>query len=54
MKDIPKGISVKINLQTLLKAIVISPNANEYFYKPLINLIKNYNIDPSIVCRSAV
>ena len=54
MKDIPKGISVKINLQTLLKAIVISPNANEYFYKPLINLIKNYNIDPSIVRPSAI
>ena len=54
MKDIPKGISVKINLQTLLKAIVISPNANGYFYKPLINLIKNYNIDPVIVYRSAI
>ena len=54
MKDIPKGISVKINLQTLLKAILISPNANEYFYKPLIKLIKNYDIDPSIVRRSAI
>ena len=54
MKDIPKGISIKINLQTLLKRIVISPNANEYFYKPLINLIENYNIDPAIVRPSAI
>ena len=38
MKDIPKGISIKINLQTLLKKIVVSPNVNEYFHKPFINL----------------
>ena len=54
MKDIPKGISVKINLQTLLKAIVISPNANEYFHEPFRKLIKNHNIDPVIVRRSAI
>ena len=54
MQDIPKGISIKINLQTLLKAIVISPNANEYFYKPFTNLIENHNIDPAIVYHSAI
>ena len=54
MSDIPKGIPIKINLQILLKAIVISPNASEYFRKPFVNLIKNYNIDPAIVYRSAI
>ena len=54
MEDIPTGISIKINLQTLLKRIVISPNVNEYFYKPFINLIKNHNIDPAIVCHSEI
>ena len=55
MAKIPKGgIPIKINLQTLLKSIVISPNANEYFYKPFINLIENYNIDRAIVYSSAI
>ena len=54
MAKIPKGIPIKINLQTLLKAIVISPNVNEYFRKPFINLMKNYNIDPKIVYHSAI
>lgn len=54
MKDIPKGISIKINLQTLLKKIVISPNANEYFHKPFRKLIKSHNIDPTIVFPSDI
>ena len=54
MKDIPKGISIKINLQTLLKMIVISPNANEYFHEPFRKLIENHNIDPAIVYRSEI
>ena len=54
MKDIPKGIPIKINLQTLLKAIVISPNANEYFHEPFRKLIENHNIDPKIVYHSAI
>ena len=54
MRDIPKGISIKVNLQTLLKAIVISPNVNEYFQVPFRKLIKNYNIDPAIVHHSAI
>ena len=54
MKSIPKGIPIKVNLQTLLKAIVISPNANKYFQEPFRKLIKSYNIDPSIVQHSAI
>ena len=54
MQNIPKGISIKINLQTLLKSIVISPNVNEYFREPFTKLIKNHNIDPAIVYRSAI
>lgn len=55
MAKIPKrGIPIKINLQTLLKMIVISPRANEYFHKPFIKLIENHNIDPAIVYRSAI
>ncbi len=54
MNDIPEGISIPINLQTLLKAIVISPNVNEYFKVPFRKLIKNYNIDPAIVHDSVI
>ena len=54
MEDIPKGISIKINLQTLLKLIVVSPNVNEYFYQPFRDLMENYNIDPDIVYHSAI
>ena len=54
MKGIPKGISIKINLQTLLKSIVISPNVNKYFRKPFRKLIKNHNIDPAIVHDSDI
>ena len=54
MTAVPKGISIKINLQTLLKAIVVSPNVNEYFRKPFGELMKNYNINPKIVHYSAI
>lgn len=55
MAKIPKGgIPIKINLQTLFKTIVISPNANEYFHRPFIKLIETYNIDPAIVYHSAI
>ena len=53
-QNIPKGISIKINLQTLLKSIVISPNVNEYFREPFTKLIENHNINPDIVHRSAI
>lgn len=54
MKNIPKGIPIKINLQTLLKTIVISPNAKKYFREPFTKLIENYDINPSIVRRSDI
>ena len=54
MAAIPQGIPIKINLQTLLKAIVISPNANKYFHEPFRRLIENHNIDPAIVFPSAI
>ncbi len=54
MAAIPEGIPIKINLQALLKAIVISPNANEYFHTPFRKVIKNHNIDPAIVSPSAI
>ncbi len=55
MAKIPKrGIPIQINLQTLLKMIVISPNANRYFHEPFTKLIKNHNIDPARVYRSAI
>ena len=54
MAAIPEGIPIKINLQTLLKAIVVSPNVNEYFRNPFGELMKNYNINPKIVHYSAI
>ena len=54
MTAVPKGISININLQTLLKAIVVSPNVNEYFHEPFIKLIENHNIDPKIAYYSAI
>ena len=55
MKDIPKkGISLKNNLQTLLKTIVISPNAKGYFHDPFQDLIEYYGINPDIVSPSEI
>ena len=55
MKDIPKkGISLENNLQTLLKTIVISPNAKDYFYDPFQDFIEYYGINPDIVRPSEI
>lgn len=54
MRYIPIGISIKINLKTLIKAIVVSPNAKDYFYDPLRNLIGSYGINPDIVRPSEI
>jgi hypothetical protein len=55
MKDIPKkGISLENNLQTLLKTIVISPNAKDYFFDPFQDLIEYYGINPDIVRTSDI
>ena len=45
---------VGVNLGTLIKRIVMSPNANDYFYSPLIKLIKYYGLDRNIVHFSDV
>ena len=55
MKDIPKnGILLENNLQTLLKTIVISPNAKNYFYDPFRDIIEYYGINPNIVRTSEI
>lgn len=51
---IEKGISIEVNLQTLLKEIVVSPNFNRYFYQTFDKLLKYYNIDPSIISFSMI
>jgi hypothetical protein len=54
MEKMPEGIPIKVNIQTLLKRIVISPNANKYFHKPLIKLMKENDLDPGIVSLSKI
>lgn len=51
---IEKGISIEVNLQTLLKEIVVSPNFNRYFYQTFDKLLEFYNIDPSIISFSMI
>ena len=48
------GIPIKVNLHTLLKKIVISPTANDYFNIPFEDLIRRYNINPNIISRSQI
>ena len=54
MKDIPEGVSIKINLQTLIERIVISPNAKIYFHKSLEKLVEGKKIDPKLIRRSEI
>lgn len=56
MKDIPKkGIHLEnIDLQILLKKIVVSPNIEKYYYSPFRDIVDYYGIDPSIVSRSKI
>ena len=55
MKDIPtKGIHIGANLKRLIKRIVMSPNYNDYFYDPLIKLVKDNGLDPVIVYFSDI
>ena len=55
MKDIPReGIPVRTILKKLIKSVVMSPNYNNYFYDPLIKLIKNIGLDPDIVSFSDI
>ena len=54
MKDIPNAMLLNFNIQTLLKTVVISPNAKDYFLKPFLNLIEHYGISPDIVRPSDI
>ena len=55
MKNIPtEGIHVRFNLKDLIKRVVMSPHANNYFYDPLTKLIKNSGLDPDIVYFSDI
>lgn len=55
MINIPtKGIPVKINLKTLIRAVVTSPNANKFFLKLLKELLEKYNMNPDIAKESAI
>lgn len=56
MKDIPKkGISIKnIDLQTLLKSIVVSPNIKQFHYDPFRDIVDYYGINPDIVSKSEI
>ncbi len=54
MRYIPIGIPIKIDLQTLIKRIVLSPNAKGYFDKALRKFVEDNNIDPKLVHSSEV
>lgn len=55
MKDIPsQGIRVGVNINKLIQKIIMSPNVNEYFYNPLIKLIKYYGLDRNKVYFSDI
>lgn len=48
------GIPITVDLHRLLKKIVISPTVNDYFNIPFEDLIKHYDINPSIISRSQI
>lgn len=56
MKDIPKkGIPLKnIDLHTLLKSIVVSPNIEQFHYAPFRDIVNYYGINPDIVSKSKI
>lgn len=54
IEKIEKGISIEVNLQILLKRIVVSPNFNRYFYQTFEKLLECYNIDPNIIGFSVI
>ncbi len=49
MWKIPKGVQIRTNLNTLIKTVVISHNAKEYFHKALRELMYNYWLTPEII-----
>ena len=54
IKNADNGIPIDISLHTLVKKIVVSPTVNDYFNIPFEDLIKRYDIDPSIISRSQI
>ena len=55
MKEVPPyGIKIPINLKTLIKAVVMSPRYNDYFYDPLVKLIDRSGLDTIIVRGSEI
>ena len=55
MTKIPtEGIHVRSKLKDLIKRVVMSPHANNYFYDPLTQLIQNNGLDPDIVYFSDI
>ena len=55
MSNIPtEGIPVKTTLKTLIKKIIISPNAYNFFLDTLNKLLEKYNMNPGIVKKTAI
>ena len=54
MKGVPEGISIDINIQTLINRIYTSPNAKIHFRRSFEKLVDKYNIDPSKVFPSEI
>ena len=44
MRDIRKGIEIKTDLNKLIRVVLTSPDANDYFKDPLRQLMKTYNV----------
>ena len=54
MRGIPPGIPIRTNIKKLIKTIVVSPYANDYFHKTLRDQMKNNALDPDIVYASDI
>ena len=51
---LPRVINIKVNLDTLIEKIVISPNANYWFLNTLRNLVEKYGISGDRVVKSSL
>ena len=47
MKDVPKGIRIKIDMNNFIHKVVLSPYANDYFHLQLFRLMEHNGIDPN-------
>ena len=50
----PKVAHIKVNLDTLIEKIVVSPKANSWFLDVLKNLVEKYNIPRNKVVASSL